>query len=447
LTSLPTTPIARMAETTSRLIYTGVFAGLTGFALVSVLYLFPPPSLGSALLAGVGLVALLALAIVRYEAAVALGFVLLGVVSVEPAPSDIVFAIVIVVALVTGRFDLSRVPLLITGLLIAFLALNLISAMEAQDTARAALFLSITAYLAVFAMWLTGFVDGTGHARLVLLGYLTAAVASAALGSLALLVGFPGSENFLLGGCCRAQGLFQDPNVFGPFLVPAALLLLQETIEPRLIRLRTPFKVVLFGVLVVGVLLSFSRGAIINLGLGLLVLLMVMLLRRGGARRLPALLAVLGVAVIGAIGALSVGESAELLESRSTVQSYDSDRFNAQRTGIEIAFEHPAGVGPGQFEVISPLATHSTYVRVLAEQGTLGLFAFAVLMLATLLLAARNALGGYSAYGIGSAALLAAWCGILANSLVVDTLHWRHLWMIAALIWVASMRRGPPETR
>ena len=37
--------------------------------------------------------------------------------------------------------------------------------------------------------------------------------------------------------------------------------------------------------------------------------------------------------------------------------------------------------------------------------------------------------------------MLGAWCGLLVNSLVIDTLHWRHLWIVAALIWAGSMRR------
>jgi hypothetical protein len=61
----------------------------------------------------------------------------------------------------------------------------------------------------------------------------------------------------------------------------------------------------------------------------------------------------------------------------------------------------------------------------------------------TLSLAVGNAVRGRSTYGIGSATLLAAWCGLLANSAVVDTLHWRHLWVVAALIWTGAMlRRG-----
>jgi hypothetical protein len=45
-------------------------------------------------------------------------------------------------------------------------------------------------------------------------------------------------------------------------------------------------------------------------------------------------------------------------------------------------------------------------------------------------------------FGVGSAALLAAWCGILVHSYYVDSLQWRHAWLVAALIWVGAMRRG-----
>jgi hypothetical protein len=31
----------------------------------------------------------------------------------------------------------------------------------------------------------------------------------------------------------------------------------------------------------------------------------------------------------------------------------------------------------------------------------------------------------------------------VANSFVVDTLHWRHLWFVAALVWVGAMRPQP----
>jgi O-antigen ligase len=87
------------------------------------------------------------------------------------------------------------------------------------------------------------------------------------------------------------------------------------------------------------------------------------------------------------------------------------------------------------------VSTHSLYVRTLAEQGFLGLFVALALVGATLAFAARNAWRGYDLHGLSSLSLLAAWCGLLANSAFVDTLHWRHLWLVAALIWATTPRR------
>jgi hypothetical protein len=60
----------------------------------------------------------------------------------------------------------------------------------------------------------------------------------------------------------------------------------------------------------------------------------------------------------------------------------------------------------------------------------------------TLYWAAGNVLRGSGTGYIGSAALLAAWCGVLANSFFIDTVHWRHLWLLAGLIWAATPHDG-----
>ena len=62
------------------------------------------------------------------------------------------------------------------------------------------------------------------------------------------------------------------------------------------------------------------------------------------------------------------------------------------------------------------------------------------IMFATLGWGVRNAIRGHDTYGIGSAALLGAWLGIMLNGAFVDTLHWRHLWFVAALIWAGASR-------
>jgi O-antigen ligase len=90
---------------------------------------------------------------------------------------------------------------------------------------------------------------------------------------------------------------------------------------------------------------------------------------------------------------------------------------------------------------VEPISAHSTYVRALAEEGVLGFVVLVALLYGTLLLALRNAVKGWDTQGFSSTALLAAWCGILANSVFVDTLHWRHLWLVAGLIWAAKARQ------
>ena len=199
-------------------------------------------------------------------------------------------------------------------------------------------------------------------------GYVFAAVTSAVLGSLALLVAFPGAELLLEDG--RVRGFFQDPNVFGPFLVPAALILIEELlVTARAARELADRRRSLWSALTLGVLFSFSRGAWLNLALGVVVMFVVLSLRRGGARRALAFLGV-GLCVATLVGgAVVVSGSSDFLAERARPQSYDAERFGAQAVGINAAEQYPLGAGPGQFEQIAPISAHSTYVRVLAEQG------------------------------------------------------------------------------
>ena len=402
-----------------------------------------PPTVQVVAAGSLGLGGMVALAIGRYEAAVALGFLLLGVVRIEPAPADGVFAIVMAIALVTGRFDIRRVPLTVFGLIGALVVLNFFSAIEAFDPAVAGRFFLITLYLAVFSIWFTGYVNSTRRARLVVVAYIAGAVAVAVPTTLALFVPIPGSDLLLTIDGMRGQGLFKDPNVYGPFLVPPALFLLEELMTPRLLRMRTSTKSVMFLALVLGVLFSYSRAAWANLVIAIVVMLTVMALRRGGSRRAATILAMMTVAGVLSVAVIAVTGSLGFLEERASFQSYDVQRFGAQRTGIELAERYPFGIGPGQFDVVSNVSTHSMYVRVLSEQGVLGMFTMLALVLFTLVVASRNAILGRDTYGIGSAALLGIWVGLVVNSFVIDTLHWRHLWVIAALVWAGAMRPQP----
>lgn len=428
-------PPARPAERTLPVV-AALASVPAGLALGLLLYRFPLP-LALVLAGGAGAVGILALTLANYHAAVALGVLLLGVVVVEPAPADAVFFVAIAVAMATGRFSVRDVPAPVLALLAVFAALNLMSAVQVADPERAAVYFAITLFLMVLALWLPGYLTSVRRARLLLRAYLAAAVTSAALGVVALLAPVPGAEVLAEGG--RARALFQDPNVFGPFLVPALLIVIEEILHPRLLSARLLTKALLLAVLTLGVLFSYSRGAWLNLAVALVVMSAVLALRRGGGRRALALLAVV-VAAAGVGGAIVVATgSADFLSERARAQAYDTERFSAQRAGLRPAQVYPFGAGPGQFESVAGISAHSSYARALGEQGFPGLLVVLALFAVTLNLAWRNAARGRSTFGIGSAALLAAWCGLLANSAFVDTLHWRHLWLVAALIWTGSM--------
>ena len=420
-------------------------AGLLLATLLGVALSAYPPTLELAVAAGVGLVAVLVLALTSHQAAAALGFALLGIILFEPAPTDLVFFVVVAVTLATGRFRIRRVPVAAVGTIGAFLALNLVSAVEVVDVARALTFFATTAYVMVLGVWVAGWVTNRRRAGIAARGYLVAAVSSAGVGLLALFLPVPGQERIVAEG--RVLALFKDPNVFGPFLVPVALILLEEILSPRVFRLHRVSKLVLLVVLALGVLFSYSRGAWVNLAMGVAMVLFVLALRRGGGRKV--MLAVSLVLVAGAlvVGTVSASGSGDFLAERAHVQSYDSDRLAAWVAGLAPAERYPFGVGPGQFEGFASISSHSTYVRVLAEQGLPGLLAISALLLFTLWAAFGNAVAGRDTFGIGSAALLGAWCGLLANSFVIDTLHWRHLWIVAALIWAGWDRRSTGARR
>jgi len=405
------------------------------------------PSVTPSVAAGIGLLAVVALAIWRYDAAVAAGFLLLGIVRFEPAPVDGVMAVVIAVALVTGRFDLRSAPLWANGLVGTFLLLNLLSCIEVVNAGRAATFMSITVYLCLLGLWTSGYVRTVRRARMVFVIWLGVALVSAVAATLALYFGFPGSTLLTDSYGDRAQGLFKDPNVYGPFLVPVAILVLHELLEPRLLRIGRTLKLVALAILVLGVMFSYSRAAWLNLAVAFVVMLAVLPLRRGGLRRAGALMLVIVTCLGAAVATVSLTGASSFFEQRAHLQSYDSQRFGAQRTGIELSETHPIGIGPGQFETVSPVSAHSTYIRAGAEEGVLGVAVLLALLIGTLIVAGRNVVLGRSTAGLSSTALLAAWVGLLANSVFVDTLHWRHLWILAGLIWAGSLIPRPEEAQ
>ena len=409
----------------------GSSARLTGFAAVAAL----------------AVVGLVFLAVARYDSVVALGFVLFGVLLVEPALPDLIFGIAIVVAILTGRTrsTLRRSPPIVLYALGSLIVLNVLSTAAARSAGEAGLFLSITTYLAVFGLWLAGWVDSKNHARLLVESLTIGATVTAAFAILALFLPYPGSAGLVYYD--RAKGLFDDPNVFGPFMIVPFAFVLAELVQPTLLMWRRGWLLIVLLVCGAGVLFSYSRAAWLNLALVVTTMIAAYALRRGGLRHAAKTVG-LGLAAVGTlVAALFLTGSTTFFLTRAHIQYYDASRFQGQDESFRLARTHAFGIGPGQYLDVTGFAAHSTYLRALGEEGVLGLALIALVMLATLVFASGNVVRGQSTFGLSSVPLLGLWVGLIVNSFFVDTLHWRHLWLVAGLIWAgATMReslRGP----
>jgi O-antigen ligase len=394
------------------------------------------PSPGIAFVAGAAALGLLWLAVARYDTAAMLGFLLFGVLLVEPAVPDVIFGMLIIVTVLTGRWTFRRVPSVVLYVLGAFLLLNLLSVSSASSVSHAAFFMTITTFLALFAVWLTGYVDSAVRARKMVEALIVGASVTATLAVAALFVSFPGSD--LLTYPKRAKGLFDDPNVFGPFMVVPLALILAELVEPRLLPWPRRWLFVVLLICGSGVLFSYSRAAWLNAILALTTMVATYALRRRSARRAIAALG-LGLLAAGLLFVfLVLTGSVTFLEQRAQLQQYDTERFRGQEASMEMASNHVLGIGPGQYVDYAGIAAHSTYLRALGEQGAVGLALIVLLLLGTLVLAAGNVVHGRTTFGISSVPLLGLWAGLIANGFFVDTLHWRHLWLVAGLIWAGA---------
>ncbi len=384
------------------------------------------------------------LALTRPLRAFALGFALLGVVIVQPAPVDIVFVLLMVATVLTSRTR-PQVPAFVGLPLAGFVLLSILSMTNAVGTSRAISFEGITLYLLALAVWLSWAFTRREWVHLAIKVYIVVAAISGALGPLALYAHIPGRAH-LMYGTTRAQGLFKDPNVYSAFLVPAGVILLEELTTSRILHWRRRTIAALFAIISIGVVVAYSRAAWLNYALAVGTLVLVQSNRRGGFRRALKSLMILGASALVGFAVLAATGSLSFLQRRSGLQGYDTQRFANQAASFNDMFKHVFGYGPGQTELLRPISTHSAYVRAAFEQGVPGLATLLLVFGATLLCALLLVRRRVEVNGVGTAALLGIWLGLLANSFFIDTLHWRHLWIFAGLIWCSySLSRGSDE--
>ena len=310
------------------------------------------------------------------------GFALLAAVRTEPAPVDVIFAVLMLVTFASGRVS-PRIPAPIQGILGLTVFVTLLSTVNAVDTRRAIQYGLVSMYLLALAVWLTWVFTNARATRLAMRAYIFAAVVSSVLVVLALYFSLPGGDLFLYDPS-RGKGLFKDPNVYAAFLVPAAAIALEEIGRPRLLRWHRSGAVLLFVVIAAGVVVGFSRAAWLNLAVACLTVVAVTAFRRGGTRVALRSVSALAIAGVAALGLLVATGSLTFFKQRSQLESYDEQRFGAQGSALGGVGDHLFGYGPGQVERNLDISTHSLYARAAFEQGTLGLVLMVLLLAGTL---------------------------------------------------------------
>lgn len=380
-----------------------------------------------------------------FQALVCLAMLLEIVVFVEPAPVDAAILFCLGLCVVLGKFSLAAIGDLPLISLTVFGLANLISMYDPLDPDRALWYVLVTFYLIGSWFFFVGLIGRYGQpfmARLINT-YCFAGLLSAVLGIGGYFHLLPFQDLLLTGG--RARGLFKDPNVYGPYLVPVALFALTRSAGAVGWRSKTAF-ISVFLISVAAILLCFSRACWINFGVALLVFFAGQLLLPGATRqvrrRLRLAAIVVGVSAVAVALLLNIPAASDMLALRLTptgLQNYDRVRFATQSLALETAQARPLGIGPGQSEVLFNYSTHSMYLRVLSENGGIALLALLIFIGATMarsIALIRRAENPWLREI--NVVVLATIAGHLVNSFVIDTVHWRHIWFIYSLPWVSA---------
>ncbi len=374
------------------------------------------------------------------DIAVALVFMLGGIVFVEPAPFDLaILALAGAFFLFGLRLPGSVFPALL--LLCLWITGGLMATPASSFFGETARFVAITGYLAVAAVFIAAYVghDPTRALPVIFNGYVVGAVIAGLAGIVGYFDLLPGAyDQFTLYG--RAKGTFKDPNVFAPFLVPPLLFCMERMFRSPVVQ--TGIYAAAAAVLALGILISFSRGAWGNAAVSIaLALALIAYFERDPAYRLRMTGIVLLSAIIAAVGLLllvSMTDIASLLAERAQlVQSYDTGghgRFNGQAHAAGIIVTSPLGIGARDFSAIWGEEVHNVYLNVFLNSGWLGGFAYFALVTATLarLCASLNLPSPLKTYAIVT---LASFAGLAAEGVIVDTDHWRHFFILVGIAW------------
>jgi len=366
---------------------------------------------------------------------------------VEPSPHDFLMGLLAVACLIAGvRFD-RQVALLFLLLLLWNIG-GLLSLLNVPGHEKTVQYAATSIYLSLAAVLFAAMLSENTMPRLATLrsAYVFTATLVAIAGICGYFNAFPHAEAWFAPGN-RALGGFKDPNVFGPFLVWPALVVLERIIVRRI----GVVDIATLGILLLGIFLSFSRGAWFHLGVSATIAIVLCFLAAPtlNLRMRIFVLTAITLAVFAALLmlALSFSSIATMFQERSHLINYydvgQGGRFRLQELALAALLQFPNGMGPFEFSNVYGLQQHNVYLQAFLVYGWLGGMTYLLILGTTIVVALRSVLvaAPWQPYLI---ATFAAFVGEVLEGFVIDTDHWRHFFLLLGLIWglsAATMRR------
>lgn len=377
-----------------------------------------------------------------------------SIVLFEPSPYELAFLLVLPLAVFAG-IGLYRSTLGLLAIMILFTPFALIAVFQVRFTpiSTALIFSLVTIFLMLTSYFAANYIaEATAkRMRIIVAAYTAAAVLAAIIGTLAYMGLMPGADLFLRYG--RAKATFKDPNVYGPFLVLPAMFALQRVLLAQNWR-QVLISGGIYMVLFIGVFVSFSRAAWGHFAVSSLVVLVLVFLLEANARdKVRIMLMSLAGAfmlLVALAGLLSIPAVSNLFETRASSQNYDSGetgRFGRQGYAYELALDNPWGLGPGEFSNLRITEEpHNVYVSVLHVYGWGGGLLFYLLIGITLWKCCQIVIRP-SPYRLMAIPVAATFAIVMAESVIIDSDHWRHIYLLIGLVWGLSTAIGKDRRR
>jgi hypothetical protein len=273
--------------------------------------------------------------------------------------------------------------------------------------------------------------------RTQFLTFLKIYVVSCVIASFLGIAGFAtGLE--LLSWDGRAKGLINDPNMYAAFLTPGALACLY-------LNGRTKFRglvIIAAGIIMLGLMLSFSRVAIV--GFVLCAGLYLFVANRRNLRQLVLFTAggFAGLAIVLALLFAVGGENfTKRVEDRLTfAKSYDlgrEGRFSRYGRSVPIIVANPRGIGALQDGKIFVEAIHNIFIGSFLLHGWIAGFAWLSFFVMSIFITIRNQMATADPL---PTLLFCCLLSAVMGATLHEGEHWRPLWIFGGLVWGLNVR-------